>query len=78
VKVVLAVGVEVQNTVIAIYGADILAGAGWFQERKSGHAYFSRGNSVTVPVLILKNMAGRKPGKEWPVVVCPLFVLKVL
>jgi len=39
--VVLAVGVEVQNTVKAIYGADILAGAGWYRgERKAGHAYF--------------------------------------
>ena len=39
--VVLAVGVEVQNTVKAIYGADILAGAGWYRgERKKGHAYF--------------------------------------
>ena len=39
--VVLTVGVEVQNTVKAIYGADILAGAGWFRgERKTGHAYF--------------------------------------
>jgi acetyl-CoA C-acetyltransferase/acetyl-CoA acyltransferase len=41
--VVLTVGFEVQNTVKAIYGADILAGAGWFQERKSGHAYFFPG-----------------------------------
>lgn len=41
--VVLAVGVEVQNTVKAIYGADILAGAGWFNERKEGHAYFFPG-----------------------------------
>lgn len=41
--VVLSVGVEVQNTVKAIYGADILAGAGWFQERKNGHAYFFPG-----------------------------------
>jgi len=40
-EVVLAIGVEVQNTVKAIYGADILAGAGWFRgERKKGHAYF--------------------------------------
>jgi len=40
-EVVLAVGVEVQNTVKAIYGADILAGAGWYKgERKKGHAYF--------------------------------------
>jgi acetyl-CoA acetyltransferase len=41
--VVLAVGVEVQNTVKAIYGADILASAGWFNERKDGHAYFFPG-----------------------------------
>jgi acetyl-CoA acetyltransferase len=39
--VVLAIGVEVQNTVKAIYGADILAGAGHYRtERKEGHAYF--------------------------------------
>lgn len=42
-EVVLALGVEVQNTVKAIYGADILAGAGWFQNRKNGHAYFFPG-----------------------------------
>ncbi len=41
--VVLSMGVEVQNTVKAIYGADILAGAGWFKERKDGHAYFFPG-----------------------------------
>jgi acetyl-CoA C-acetyltransferase/acetyl-CoA acyltransferase len=41
--VVLAVGIEVQNTVKAIYGADILAGAGWYQKRKNGHAYFFPG-----------------------------------
>ncbi|MFC2135993.1 3-ketoacyl-CoA thiolase [Bacteroidota bacterium] len=41
--VVLTIGVEVQNTVKAIYGADILAGAGWFQERKEGHAYYFPG-----------------------------------
>ena len=38
-----SLGVEVQNTVKAIYGADILAGAGWFQKRKNGHAYFFPG-----------------------------------
>jgi acetyl-CoA acetyltransferase len=39
--VVLAIGVEVQNTVKAVYGADILAGAGhYITERKEGHAYF--------------------------------------
>lgn len=38
---VLGIGVEVQNPVKAIYGADILAGAGHYAgERKSGHAYF--------------------------------------
>ena len=42
-EVVLVIGVEVQNTVKAIYGADILAGAGWFKERKKGHAYFFPG-----------------------------------
>jgi acetyl-CoA C-acetyltransferase/acetyl-CoA acyltransferase len=41
--IVLAIGVEVQNTVKAIYGADILASAGWFQNRKTGHAYFFPG-----------------------------------
>ena len=40
---VLCLGVEVQNTVKAIYGADILAGAGWFSKRKEGHAYFFPG-----------------------------------
>ena len=39
----LALGVEVQNTMKAIYGADVLAGAGWFQKRKAGHAYFFPG-----------------------------------
>lgn len=42
-EVVLSLGVEVQNTVKAIYGADVLAGAGWFQNRKNGHAYFFPG-----------------------------------
>ncbi len=41
--VVLTMGVEIQNSVKAIYGADILAGAGWFNERKEGHAYFFPG-----------------------------------
>jgi acetyl-CoA C-acetyltransferase/acetyl-CoA acyltransferase len=41
--VVLAVGVEVQNTVKAMYGADHLALAGWQQNRKKGHAYFFPG-----------------------------------
>ncbi len=42
-EVVLTVGVEVQNTMKAIYGADVLAGAGWFKNRKNGHAYFFPG-----------------------------------
>ena len=42
-EVVLALGVEVQNTMKAIYGADVLAGAGWFERRKAGYAYFFPG-----------------------------------
>jgi acetyl-CoA C-acetyltransferase/acetyl-CoA acyltransferase len=42
-EVSLALGFEVQNTVKALYGADILAGAGWFPNRKSGHAFFFPG-----------------------------------
>ncbi len=41
--VVLVVGVEVQNSVKAVYGADILSAAGWYQERKTGHAHFFPG-----------------------------------
>jgi acetyl-CoA acetyltransferase len=41
--VVLAIGVEVQNSVKAIYGADILAGAAWFHDRKEGPAYLFPG-----------------------------------
>lgn len=42
--VVLAMGVEVQNTVKAVYGADILAGAGHYSgQRKSGQAFFFPG-----------------------------------
>jgi acetyl-CoA C-acetyltransferase/acetyl-CoA acyltransferase len=42
-EMALVVGVEVQNTVKALYGADILATAGWARERKDGHAYFFPG-----------------------------------
>jgi acetyl-CoA C-acetyltransferase/acetyl-CoA acyltransferase len=41
--VVLVVGFEVQNTMKAMYGADVLAGAGWMKTRKEGHAYFFPG-----------------------------------
>lgn len=41
--VVLALGVEVQNTMKAIYGADILAAASWAKDRKAGHVYFFPG-----------------------------------
>ncbi len=38
---VLTIGVEVQNSVKAVYGADFLAGAGYYEgERKAGHAHF--------------------------------------
>jgi acetyl-CoA C-acetyltransferase/acetyl-CoA acyltransferase len=42
-EVVLALGIEVQNSVKAVYGADYLALAGWFPNRKEGHAYFFPG-----------------------------------
>ncbi|MCF8303290.1 MAG: hypothetical protein K9I94_08455 [Bacteroidales bacterium] len=42
-ETVLSMGVEVQNAVKAVYGADILAGAGWYQKRKNGHAHFFPG-----------------------------------
>lgn len=41
--VVLVIGVEVQNSVKAVYGADILSAAGWYKERKEGHAHFFPG-----------------------------------
>lgn len=41
--VVLVIGVEVQNSVKAVYGADILAAAGWSKERQNGHAHFFPG-----------------------------------
>lgn len=41
--VVLALGFEVQNSVKAIYGADYLATAGWWKDRKAGHAHFFPG-----------------------------------
>lgn len=41
--VVLALGFEVQNTMKAMYGADVLAGAGWQKTRKDGHAYYFPG-----------------------------------
>ncbi|MCX7953943.1 MAG: hypothetical protein N3A01_01995 [Bacteroidales bacterium] len=41
--VILVIGVEVQNTVKAVYGSDILAGAGWFKDRKNGHAHYFPG-----------------------------------
>lgn len=40
---VLVLGVEVQNTMKALYGADVLAGAGWYKRRKEGHAFFFPG-----------------------------------
>ncbi|PJR07041.1 3-ketoacyl-CoA thiolase, partial [Sinorhizobium meliloti] len=41
--VVLVLGFEVQNTMKAVYGADVLSGAGWQKTRKEGHAYFFPG-----------------------------------
>ena len=41
--VALVIGFEIQNTVKSMYGADILAGAGWYKKRREGHAYFFPG-----------------------------------
>jgi acetyl-CoA acetyltransferase len=41
--VVLCLGVEIQNSVKALYGADYLAAAGWYPNRKAGHAFFFPG-----------------------------------
>ncbi len=40
---VLVVGAEVQTSVKAVYGADYLAGAGYYKDRKKGHAHFFPG-----------------------------------
>lgn len=42
-EVVLVIGIEIQNTVKAVYGADILAAAGWSKDRKNGHAHYFPG-----------------------------------
>ncbi len=42
-EVVLVIGIEIQNTVKAVYGADILAAAGWAKDRKNGHAHYFPG-----------------------------------
>lgn len=43
-ETVFAAGFEVQNSVKAVYGADILAGAAYYnKERKAGHAFFFPG-----------------------------------
>ncbi len=42
-EVVLVLGVEVQNSVNSLYGADHLSLAGWREKRKEGHAYFFPG-----------------------------------
>lgn len=40
---VMVVGFEVQTSVKAVYGADYLAGAGHYAQRKNGHAHFFPG-----------------------------------
>ncbi|MBI9064901.1 MAG: hypothetical protein JEZ14_23140 [Marinilabiliaceae bacterium] len=42
-EVVLVMGVEVQNSVNSLYGADYLSLAAWRDKRKAGHAYFFPG-----------------------------------
>jgi acetyl-CoA C-acetyltransferase len=57
---VLVVGAEVQTSVKAVYGADYLAGAGYYKDRKKGHAHFSRASFPTGPASVLKNSETRK------------------
>ncbi len=42
-EAVMVVGFEVQTSVKAVYGADFLAGAGYYKDRKHGHAHFFPG-----------------------------------
>jgi acetyl-CoA C-acetyltransferase/acetyl-CoA acyltransferase len=42
-EAVLVVGVEIQTSCKAVYGADYLAGAGYYKKRKEGHAHFFPG-----------------------------------
>jgi acetyl-CoA C-acetyltransferase/acetyl-CoA acyltransferase len=66
-EVVLTIGVEVQNTVKAVYGADILAGAGWYRgERKNGHAYFFPALFATGPAPISRNSAATRRARPSP------------
>lgn len=63
--VVLVIGIEVQNTVKAIYGADILAGAGWFNDRKKGHAYFFPGQFSDRAVVYFETYGREKTRKAF-------------
>ena len=62
-EVVLVLGVEVQNTVKAIYGADILAAAGWANDRKDGHAYYFPGKFSDRAKAYLKKFGDEEPRK---------------
>jgi len=61
--VVLVLGVEVQNSVKAIYGADILAAAGWANERKDGHAYYFPGKFSDRAKAYQEKFGDEKPRK---------------
>ena len=62
-EVVLVLGVEVQNTVKAIYGADILAAAGWANDRKDGHAYYFPGKFSDRAKAYLEKFGDEEPRK---------------
>ncbi len=62
-EVVLVLGVEVQNSVKAIYGADILAAAGWANERKDGHAYYFPGKFSDRAKAYQEKFGDEKPRK---------------
>ena len=65
---VLVLGVEVQNTVKALYCADYLAGAGYYEgERKAGAAFFFPGRSRSGPGPMRPRSAPPRPGRPWPI-----------
>jgi acetyl-CoA C-acetyltransferase/acetyl-CoA acyltransferase len=57
---VLVVGAEVQTTVKAVYGADYLAGAGYYKDRKKGHAHFFPGQFSDRAGACLKKFGNEK------------------
>jgi len=64
-EMVLTIGVEVQNTVKALYGADILATAGWSASARTGTPTSSRESSATAQARTSRSTAATSPGRRW-------------